>query len=83
MTRLVLGGEFNEDIPDLLDLYRQVNLPTGFADFGLEGISRADLLAECRRIVGPDNATDYGIGRPISAEEVLEAWYEVDGLGRG
>lgn len=81
LTRLVLGGEFNEDIPLLLDLYRQVNLPATFAGFGLDSPSRDDLLAECRRIVGPDNAADYGMGRPVSAEEVLEAWLEVDHLG--
>ncbi|MHB0879230.1 MAG: iron-containing alcohol dehydrogenase [Anaerolineae bacterium] len=82
LTRLVLGGEFNEDIPLLLDLYREVNLPARFADFGLDDPSRDDLLAECRRIVGPQNAADYGTGRPTTAEEVLEAWLEVDSLGR-
>ncbi len=82
LVRLVLGGEFNQDLPDLLDLYGEVHLPTRFSDFGLEDLAREDLLAECRRIVGPGDAADYGVGRPVTAAEVLEAMLEVDSLGR-
>jgi glycerol dehydrogenase len=82
LVRLVLGGEFSDDIPLLVDFYRQVKLPTCLADFGLDGVSRDDLLAECRRIVGPSASADYGVGRPVTADEVLEAMLEVDSRGR-
>jgi len=82
LTRLVLGGQFNDDIPELIRFDRSVNLPTRFADFGLDDPSREDLLEESRRIVGPEGAADYGLGRPVTAEEVCEAMMEVDYLGR-
>jgi glycerol dehydrogenase len=82
LVRIVLGGEFADDLPRLLAFFRSVDLPTRFADFGLDDPTQEDLLAEARRILGASSATDFGTGRPISAEAVAEAMREVDYLGR-
>lgn len=82
LVRIVLGGEFGDDLPRLFAFCRTVNLPTRFADFGLDDPTQEDLLAEARRIVGAQGAADFGTGRPISAEAVTEAMREVDYLGR-
>jgi glycerol dehydrogenase len=82
LTRLVLGGEFDEDLPALVSFDRSVNLPTTFADFGLKDPAWSDVLEEARRIVGPEGKADYGTGRLVTPEEVCEAMFEVDYLGR-
>ncbi|MGQ9553776.1 MAG: iron-containing alcohol dehydrogenase family protein [Anaerolineae bacterium] len=82
LVRLVLGGEFADAIPQLVAFNQSVNLPTTFADFGLDELAPAELLEEAHRIVGSQGSADYGIGRPVTAEEVCEAMFEVDYLGR-
>jgi glycerol dehydrogenase-like iron-containing ADH family enzyme len=82
LVRLVLGGEFADEVPRLLAFCRTVALPTRFADFGLDAPSPEDLLAEARRIVAASTTPDFGTGRPISAEALVEAMREVDYLGR-
>ncbi|NPV09204.1 MAG: iron-containing alcohol dehydrogenase [Anaerolineae bacterium] len=82
LVRVVLGGEFSEDLPALIAFDRSVNLPTTFADFGLHDPGWPDVLEEARRIVGPAGQADYGIGRPVTPEDVCEAMFEVDYLGR-
>lgn len=81
LVRLVLGGEFAEDLPMLVEFDRAVGLPVCFADFGLAVPDREELLDEARRIVGPEGRADYGTGRPVTPEEVCEAMLEVDYLG--
>jgi glycerol dehydrogenase len=82
LVRLVLGGEFGAELPALLRFLRSVQLPTRFADFGLQDPTREELLAEARRIVGPSGTADYAAGRPITPEAIYEAMAEVDALGR-
>ncbi len=82
LVRLVLGGEFNSELPGLVRFLRSVELPTRLADFGLEGITKEDLLEECQRIVGPSGKAEYDLGRPVTAEEICEAMLEVDCLSR-
>ena len=82
LVRLVLGGEFDDDIPMLAAFNRSVGLPTSFQDFGLEEPSWEEVLEESRRIVGPEGRADYDTGCPVTAEQVCEAMFEVDYLGR-
>jgi glycerol dehydrogenase len=82
LVRLVLGGEFPADLPRIIAFDRSVRLPTTFAEFGLDNPSWEDVLEEARRIVGPKGEADYGTGRPVTPEEVCEAMFEVDYLGR-
>lgn len=82
LVRLVLGGEFSDELPELIDFDQSVGLPTTFADFGLTEPSWDDALAEARRIVGPSGQADYGTGHPVTPEDVCEAMFEVDYLGR-
>lgn len=82
LVRMVLGGEFSYELPDLMDFDQSVGLPITFADFGLADPAWDDVLAEARRIVGPSGQADYGTGRPVTPEEVCEAMFEVDYRGR-
>jgi glycerol dehydrogenase len=82
LVRVVLGGEFVEELPALLAFLRSVNLPTRFADFGLPPLSREALLSEARRIIAPADTADYHTGYPVTPEAVCDAMLEVDRLGR-
>jgi len=82
LVRVVLGGEFRDELPALIAFDQSVGLPTTFADFGLAEPSWAEVLAEASRIAGPSGQADYGTGRPVTPEDVCEAMFEVDHLGR-
>ena len=81
LTRLVLGGELPEAVPEALAFCRSVELPTRLADFGLESVSDDALLREACRIVTAAGVADFGTGRTVTPEEVVSAWREVDRLG--
>jgi glycerol dehydrogenase len=51
LTRLVLGGEVEVDLPALIRFLQRVNLPTRLADLGLAASAPDILLDEARRIV--------------------------------
>ena len=80
LTRLVLGGEFPEALPELLAFCRSVDLPTRLADFGLEDVSDDSLLREAHRIVTASGSSDFGTGRPVQPPQIVAALREVDRL---
>jgi proteasome accessory factor B len=74
LVRLVLGGEFQDDVPRLLAFCRSVGLPTRCADFGLDDPPRAVLLAEAARIAVPhviQARAAHDVERRMRAEMVL------------
>ena len=79
LVRLVLGGEFPDEIPRLVSFLRSVGLPTRFADFGLDDPTEEELTEEAERIVGPAG-TDYDTGWNVTAALLVEAMREVDSL---
>jgi glycerol dehydrogenase len=82
LVRVVLGGEFAAELPGLVTFLRSVDLPTRFADFGLQDPTRDELLEEAQRIVGSGGTMELGTGRPATPEAIAEAMQEVDFLGR-
>ncbi len=82
LVRFVLGGEFSDELPDIIAFDHSVGLPTTFADFGLDDPLWEDVLEESQRIVGPSGQADYGTDRPVTPEDVCEAMFEIDYLGR-
>jgi len=82
LVNVILFRWERERILRQLRFTRSVGLPTTFADFGLDSISRDEVLAECRRMVGEGAEPRFGLPWPISADVVAEAMLEIDHLGR-
>lgn len=82
LVNVILFQWDRERIERQLRFTRAVGLPTTFADFGLEGISRDEVVAECRWMVGEGAEPRFGLPWPISAEMVADAMLEIDDLSR-
>jgi glycerol dehydrogenase len=61
---------------------RAVGLPTTFADFGLAGITQAQVRDECRRMIGEGAEPRFGLPWPVSSDDVADAMLETDYLSR-
>jgi glycerol dehydrogenase len=79
LVNLVLFGCTNDEIDEVIDFNRSVNLPTCFDDFGLADISEDELLDHCTGIVG-GGTSSFGLNQEFNGEDVANAMREVDHL---
>ncbi len=82
LVNLILFGSPLVEIDQLLAFNRSVNLPTCFADFGLEDITHHELLQHAKTKVGVDGTASFGLNRAFNARDIEEAMREVDLLAR-
>ena len=82
LVNVILFGWEKERVIRQLRFTRAVALPTTFADFDLPGITRDEVVEECRGMIGEGCEPRFGLPYPISADMVAEAMLEIDYLSR-
>jgi len=82
LVNLILFGSPPAEIDEVIDFNRGVGLPTRFADFGIDEISREELIDHARTMVGADGTASFGLNRSFTAQDIAEAMMEVDHLAR-
>lgn len=82
LVNLILFGSTLSEIDEVIDFNRSVNLPTCFADFGIEEITREELIEHAQTMVGADGTASFGLNRSFTALDIAEAMMEVDHLAR-
>ena len=80
LVNLILFGSPLEEIHQIIDFNRSVNLPTCFADFGLADISREELVEHTKTMVGADGTASFGLNESFTAGQIADAMREVDHL---
>ncbi len=82
LVNLILFGSSTEEIDELIDFNRSVNLPTSFDDFGLADITFEELTEHAEGLVGADGTASFGLNQSFTAAEIAGAMVEVDHLAR-
>jgi glycerol dehydrogenase len=82
LVNVILFRWERERILRQLRFTRAVGLPTTLADFGLEGITQAEVREECRCMIGEGAEPRFGLPWPLSSDDVADAILEIDHLGR-
>lgn len=81
LSQLVLEGRDLDEIDELIDLYRQVNLPATLAELNLGDASR-DKLRKVAEGACAEGETIHNMPFPVTPEMVLDAMLAADAYGR-
>ncbi len=82
LVNLILFGAPLREIDEVIDFNHSVELPTRFADFGIDEIGRDELIEHTQTMVGADGTASFGLNRSFTARDIADAMLEVDHLAR-
>ncbi len=82
LVNLILFGSPLSEIDEVIAFNRSVELPTCFADFGIDEITHDELIEHARGMVGPDGTSSFGLNRSFTPRDIADAMLEVDHLAR-
>lgn len=81
LTQLVLENADESEIHAVLSFCRSVGLPTTFADLGLQGVTREELMRVAEAACAPTD-TMGNMPFPVTAEMVADALLAADAIAR-
>lgn len=81
LTQMVLENRSLDEIYDVIDLCKQLDLPTNFEELGIPNVSKEKLL-ECAHLANAENDTMGNMPFEVTDEAIVGAMYTLDKLSQ-
>lgn len=81
LTQLVMENEEEEELQRVIEFCLTLGLPVTFAELGLEGVTRQELMQAAEAAAAPDD-TAHNMPFPVTAETIYNGMVAADAMGR-
>lgn len=81
LTQMVLENRPADELYEIIDFCKELNLPTNFKELGIENITKEELL-ECAKLANSENDTMSVLGFEVSDDDVVSAMFALDNLSK-